>query len=180
MGDLGADAGADVGAGDDDDDDGAVGVPGNEYCQPTGDWDEQAVRLEAEVLTIVNQRRSEGATCGGQAFGAAPPLSADPALTCAARIHSLDMAERNFFDHNNLDGESPFDRMMRAGYVYSTAGENIAAGQPTAEQVMQGWMQSDGHCRNIMNPDFVHFGGGYVSTATAAYPAYWTQTFGAR
>lgn len=153
-------------------------VPDNAYCVDVGDWDPAFTQLENEILEIVNQRRAEGADCGtAGVFGPAGPLSMDPALRCAARVHSQDMVDRNYFDHTNPSGESPFDRMGFAGYSYSTAGENIAAGNSTAAATMQQWMDSDGHCGNIMKQDFTELGVGYYPGGQ--YGHVWTQAFGA-
>ncbi|MCR9160562.1 MAG: CAP domain-containing protein [Nannocystaceae bacterium] len=153
-------------------------VPDNAYCSGVADWNAAHTQLENEILEIVNQRRAEGANCGSAgSFGPAAPLSMDPALRCAARVHSKDMVDRNFFDHTNPSGESPFQRMAEAGYSYSTAGENIAAGNSTAAATMQQWMDSDGHCGNIMNPDFTELGVGYYPGGQ--YGHVWTQNFGA-
>lgn len=157
-----------------------VDVPDNAFCAdvaaPPAGWGQ----LELDVLAIVNQVRSQGADCGSKgAFGPAGPLTMDPALRCAARKHSADMAARNFFDHINPDGESPWDRMGKAGYGgYSNAGENIAAGSPDAQGTMNQWMESDGHCANIMNPSFEHIGIGY--STGGQYGHLWTQVFGAK
>lgn len=153
-------------------------VPDNEYCAGVADWSEAQGRIEEQVVVLVNERRAAGARCGGQSFGATGPLTMDSTLRCAARVHSLDMVTRGFFGHDNPDGEDPFDRMQQAGYRFSTAGENIAAGQDTPEAVVEGWMESSGHCSNIMNPDFTEIGVGYVQTDAAEYPHYWTQVFG--
>ncbi len=153
-------------------------IPSNDYCNPVSSWDSGMTEFEEEVLLLVNGARANGASCGGQSFGAADPLTMNGALRCAARVHSKDMAERNFFDHTNPDGEDPFTRMERAGYSYSTAGENIAAGQTSPTQVMQGWMDSPGHCSNIMNPSFTEIGVGAFEAEGAQYPFLWTQTFG--
>ncbi|MGH1339901.1 MAG: CAP domain-containing protein, partial [Nannocystales bacterium] len=116
-------------------------VPDNAYCNGVADWTPAWTELENEILAIVNQRRAEGANCGSAgSFGPAGPVTANPALRCAARVHSQDMVDRNFFDHTNPSGESPFQRMVEAGYQYSTAGENIAAGNSTAAATMQQWM----------------------------------------
>ena len=98
----------------------------------------------------------------------------DPALRCAARVHSKDMFDRGFFDHDNPDGESPWDRIARAQYDANPTGENIAAGYPDAAAVMTGWMDSPGHCNNIMAEGSNELGVGYYEGA------YWTQTFGNR
>lgn len=151
-----------------------TGVPSGEYCASVVDWDAPMVEFEEEVLLEVNEARAAGANCGGQDFAATHPLTMNGALRCAARVHSRDMAERGYFDHDNPDGESPFDRMERAGYQFRAAGENIAQGYPTPEAVVDGWLESPGHCRNIMSPDFTEIGVGFWSMGS-----YWTQTFAA-
>jgi uncharacterized protein YkwD len=156
------------GVGDDDDD-----VPAGAYCDPAADWSPTAAALEEEILDIVNQHRAAGATCGGQAMPAVPPLTMNGALRCAARVHTLDMAERGYFDHTSPEGTLPWDRMESAGYTWSQAGENIAGGGSTAEGTMDQWMNSPGHCSNIMSGNFVDIGVGHVEGA-----ALWTQVFG--
>ena len=91
-------------------------------------------------------------------------------------MHSKDMYDRDFFDHTNPDGELPWDRMDRAGYNWSAAGENIAAGNPTAAATVQQWMESDGHCANIMSADFTELGVGYYPGGEWGHM--WTQVFG--
>jgi uncharacterized protein YkwD len=167
------------GGGDDGDDggadDGGDDIGGGNYCGPVASWSEVRAAAEEEVVEIVNQRRAQGADCGQEgSFGPAEPLTMDPALRCAARVHTKDMADNGFFDHTNPADEAPWDRMERAGYSWSRAGENIAGGATTAEDVVEQWMGSDGHCANIMSPDFVHIGVGYVDDARL-----WTQDFGA-
>lgn len=154
-------------------------VPDLEYCAGVSDWPADARAFEAEVVVRVNEARAQGATCGNEPFAATGPLVMEPRLRCAARVHSLDMATRGFFDHVNPDGEDPFDRMERAGYSFQAAGENIAAGQTTPQEVVDGWLLSPGHCSNIMGPDFTEIGVGYVFAPEDQFPHYWTQTFGA-
>lgn len=153
------------------------GVP---YCDPAKPWDPAWKKLEEDVLAIVNEKRAQGADCHSEGmFGPAGPLAMNPALRCAARMHSKDMVDRNFFSHTNPDGELPWDRMKKAGYgPYTNAGENIAAGSATAAGTMDQWMNSDGHCANIMNPDFKEIGVGYYPGGK--YGHVWTQVFGAK
>jgi uncharacterized protein YkwD len=152
-------------------------VPDNAYCSDVADWNPAWTQLENQILEIANQRRAEGANCGSAgSFGPAGPLTMNPALRCSSRVHSKDMVDRNFFDHNNPSGESPFQRMGMAGYQYSTAGENIAGGNSTAAATMQQWMGSDGHCANIMNASFTELGVGYYPGGQ--YGHMWTQNFG--
>jgi len=159
-------------------DDGASEVPDNEYCMEFADWDASGAMLEQQILDIVNQRRSEGANCGSEGnFAPAGPLTMNPALRCAARKHSKQMVVSDFFDHTTPWGEGPGDRIGGAGYNGFTWGENIAAGNSTAAATMDQWMTSDGHCANVMNPDFEDIGVGYYPGG--GYGHYWTQAFGA-
>lgn len=182
VGETGNDGGTSQGDGADgasgDDAPAGSDVPDNDYCAGVAAWSEPARAFEAEVVELVNQARAQGASCGGQPFGVTGPLVMEARLRCAARVHSLDMATRDFFDHTNPDGESPYDRMEQAGYSYQAAGENIAAGQTTPQEVVAGWMESPGHCTNIMSPDFTQIGVGYVNAPEDQFPHYWTQTFG--
>lgn len=159
-------------------DDGAE-VPDVAFCEPVSDWDPSWSLLEDQILEIVNARRAEGADCGSAgSFSPAAALTMNPALRCAARVHSKQMVDMAFFDHVTPWGEEPWDRMEAAGYSYQSAGENIAAGNPTAEATMQQWMESDGHCGNIMGADFTELGVGYYPGGS--YGHMWTQAFASR
>jgi uncharacterized protein YkwD len=94
----------------------------------------------------------------------------DDAVAVVATAHSADMIERQFFDHVNPDGDTPFDRLHDAGIVYVAAGENIAYGYPIATSVFEGWLGSPGHRANIEYPRFTHHGVGLVGT-------HWTHVF---
>jgi uncharacterized protein YkwD len=148
-------------------------VPSNAYCDPVADWPDEWRAFEEEVLALVNERRAGGADCHSQGtFAPAGPLEFDLALRCAARAHSMDMGVRDFFSHTNPDGDDPGDRMSYAGYSGFGWGENIAWGYPTSSDVVAGWMSSDGHCANIMRPQWTVIGVGYYEGNI------WTQTFG--
>ena len=134
--------------------------------------------LEEQVLVIVNQRRAMGANCGGTNYAPTGPLVMNAQLQAAARGHSLDMGTRNFFDHDTPEGTTPFQRIAAAGYTGSPQGENIAAGNATAAATMEQWMNSPGHCQNIMNPQYRSIGVGYANVRGSRYTHYWTQTFG--
>ena len=127
--------------------------------------------FESEVFDLVNiERDAEGL----------PPLSYDASLASAARGHSEDMGLQNYFSHTGLDGRTPCDRMTDAGYSWNYCGENIAAGQPTPEDVVDTWMASPGHRANILNPNFCDIGVGYAYVSSSTYGHYWTQNFGRR
>ncbi|MFE9452172.1 CAP domain-containing protein [Streptomyces sp. NPDC006739] len=119
----------------------------------------------ARVLQLVNAERAK---VGCQDL----TLNAD--LTKAAQAHSDDMAAHQNMSHTGSDGSSPGDRITRAGYDWSTYGENVAYGYATPEQVMAAWMASPGHKANILDCAFKEIGVGFAQPN-----AYWTQDFGA-
>lgn len=130
------------------------------------------------VLDLVNAARAAGQTCGGTAYPAVGALRANAALGRAAGDFAELMAERDFFSHDSPNGDDPGDRITDAGYTWQTYGENIAAGQTTPAQVVQGWLASTGHCKNIMNGAFREIGIGYAYDAGSTYGHYWVQDFG--
>jgi uncharacterized protein YkwD len=134
--------------------------------------------LEQEVLVRVNARRARGAVCGSQSFGPALPLAAHGALQASARGHSRDMAAHDYFDHTSPDGRTMTVRIRAAGYQGRTIGENIAAGSATAEGAVAQWVESPGHCANLMNREFRHLGVGYAYRPGTRFGHYWTQNFG--
>ncbi|MFY0522238.1 CAP domain-containing protein [Archangium gephyra] len=150
------------------------------YCDDVTTWNASWTDFENQVLTLVNQKRAAGATCGGVAKSPTTALTLDTRLRCAARKHSKDMAVNNFFSHTGSNGSTPWQRITSAGYTYRTAAENVAAGQSTPGAVVNGWMASTGHCNNIMNPALKHLGVGYYYQSTSTYKHYWTQDFGAQ
>jgi uncharacterized protein YkwD len=137
-------------------------------------WPAEWADFEQQVFELVNEVRASGTTCGGQPAPAVAPLEQNAVLVCTARLHSKDMGDRGYFEHETPEGTSPFDRMTSAGYEWSGAAENIAKGQRTAEDVMRTWLDSPGHCSNIMG-DYVHIGVGYYGDGEDPL---WTQNFG--
>ena len=122
--------------------------------------------LEREILELTNkEREKEGLN----------PLVWNDTLAKTAKAHSMDMVERGFFSHDNPDGKTPFDRMRAEGINYRAAAENIAAGQATPEKAIAEWMNSEGHRRNILNPDLKELGVGLARGGK--YGIYWTQNF---
>ncbi len=100
-------------------------------------------------------------------------------LTQAAQAHSLDMQANNFFSHTGFNGSTLTQRINATGYAWSAIAENIAAGQATMNGVVDGWMASDGHCANLMNPNLVDMGLVCVSGAAGnMYSTYWTMDLG--
>jgi uncharacterized protein YkwD len=132
--------------------------------------------MEQEVLELVNERRTSGASCAGEIQPPTHPLVMDPALQCAARLHSKDMADRDFFSHDNPSGDDPGERIEDAGFDGNATGENIAGGSGTAQAVVDQWMDSAGHCRNMMSDGSNFIGVGYYPGGQWGH--LWTQTFG--
>jgi uncharacterized protein YkwD len=127
-------------------------------------------------LAAVNQARSVARKCGNTRYDPAPPVSWSGSLAMAAYLHSKDMVRKNFLDHTGSDGSSAGQRISRQGYPWKTYGENIAVGNPTVPTVIRGWLGSEGHCRNLMNPAFTEIGAGYAIGPFGGNPAarYWT------
>jgi uncharacterized protein YkwD/stress response protein SCP2 len=124
-------------------------------------------RTVAEVVDLTNRRRTGAGL---------RPLAADPRLTAAAQAHSADMVARDFYAHTDPDGGRPWDRTGAAGAPHRAVGENIACGQRSPADVVEGWMNSPGHRANILGPDFTHIGVGLAGGGRAG--TYWTQVFG--
>lgn len=123
-------------------------------------------QFEQKVVQLTNQERAK--------YGL-KPLVSDWELARVARFKSDDMRDKNYFSHTSPTYGSPFDMIKNFGITYRSAGENIAAGQKTPEEVVQAWMNSSGHRANILNKDFTHIGVGY--SKGGSYGVYWTQMF---
>lgn len=132
------------------------------------------------VLDLVNQTRRSRRHCGNTAFDAAPPLRWNDALAEAARLHSEEMARFNFLSHSGRDGSTSAQRVERAGYRYRAMGENIAGGQLKPEDAVAGWIDSPGHCANLMSPVFTEMGVAFAVNRKSRMGVYWTQEFGTR
>ncbi|MGE7840343.1 CAP domain-containing protein [Lysinibacillus sp. NPDC093712] len=119
--------------------------------------------FEQEVVKLTNAERTKAGL---------KALQTDDKLMAAAREKSQDMQSKKYFSHTSPTFGSPFDRMKALGITYKSAGENIAQGQRTPQEVVQAWMDSPGHRANILNANYTHIGVGYVKSGN-----YWTQQF---
>lgn len=131
--------------------------------------------FQQEILNRVNQARAAGRTCGGTAYARATALTWNGMLFNAAGAHSTDMAANNYFSHTSQDGRSAGQRITGAGYAWRAYGENIAAGQASAQSVVDGWLASPGHCANIMNANYANMATACVASSTSTYRTYWTM-----
>lgn len=132
--------------------------PGQTINVPT----KEQASIEQEVTKLVNAERAKAGL---------PALKSDWELARVAEFKSQDMRDKNYFSHTSPTYGSPFTMMKNFGITYKAAGENIAKGQRTASEVVQAWMNSEGHRANIMSKSFTHIGVGYVEGN------YWTQMF---
>ena len=131
-----------------------------------------------DFLTYINKVRKKGCTCGVNYMPPAPPLTWNYQLESAAIGHAADMATQHYFNHTSLDGRTMKDRINATGYTLNgfrgiKIGENIAFGQQSIAEVMQGWLNSEGHCKNLM-------GQGFKEIGIARANDYWVQDFGGR
>ena len=139
----------------------------------------ESAAIEARVLELVNAARAESRRCGRRRFEAVPPLTLSRLLTDAASLHARDMAEQGSLGHRGSDGSQPAERVSRAGYRWQAVGENVAAGQSSAEAVVAGWLQSPGHCANIMGSQFTEMGVAFAPAPSKNPSIYWAQVFAA-
>ncbi|WP_146818616.1 SafA/ExsA family spore coat assembly protein [Halobacillus faecis] len=122
--------------------------------------------VESQVIDLTNQERAKNGL---------PALKANWQLSRVARYKSRDMANKNYFSHTSPTYGSPFDMMRDFNISYNRAAENIAAGQRTPQEVVNGWMNSPGHRKNILDPNLRQIGVGYAEGGS--YGHYWTQMF---
>lgn len=136
-----------------------------------------SAQVSQNVLALVNAARAKPRKCGRTQFSAVAPLTLSAMLNRTALVHSQDMAKNNFFEHRGSDGSTVGIRATRVGYKWRTVGENIAIGAETADAVVQGWLNSPGHCGNIMSPAFTEMGIAFVVDRKSDAGIYWTQVF---
>lgn len=125
--------------------------------------DTGVLSFEEEVIRLVNERRKEAGLT---------ELKTDWELSRIARYKSQDMRQNGYFSHTSPTYGTPFEMIKAFGLSYKTAGENIAYGQRTPQEVMNAWMNSPGHRANILNAGFTRIGVGYEPNGN-----YWTQMF---
>lgn len=139
----------------------------------------RTVASTARVLQLVNEVRAAGTSCGGKSFAPAAPLRQSAILDAVAADHAGDMARQDYFEHVDLKGNTPADRVRASGYREKLVGENIAYGPTSAAEVVAGWLHSTGHCENIMDPRFVDIGLAVAPGTGSRRGLYWDQVLAA-
>lgn len=149
---------------------------------------------QQDYLAAINNARAVEQDCGTEGLKpSVPPLAWNSQLYAAALEHSNDMAKSNTFDHTGSGtptditsqdmklgrGSTMRERVEHSGYQWNLIGENIAAGTDidTSTDVINHWLASDGHCANLMSPNFTEVGMAMVENANADFIHYWTQNF---
>ncbi len=127
--------------------------------------------FETQVVSLVNQLRADGTTCGPTKLPPAPALTMNADLREAARAHSIDMVNRHYFSHITPEGKTFQQRIQESGYLGPALGETLAAGQTTPQAAVNSWVSSNGHCRLIMDARATAVGVGFAAD-------HWTAKFG--
>jgi len=127
--------------------------------------------FKVEMVQRVNELRAEGCNCGGKYMAPAGSVSWNDRIGIAAARHAIEMQEYGYFSHRGRDGSGIGARVSATGYQWSYVSENIARGYKSIDDVLQGWLASPSHCRNLMNPRLKHMG-------VAKKGEYWVQDFG--
>jgi uncharacterized protein YkwD len=139
---------------------------------------DQLAAVADQVLKLVNIARLQARQCGEESFPATTQLAYSSVLESAALAHARDMAVNDFIGHFGSDGETPDTRASRAGYRWRSIGENVAAGQTSAREVVDGWLASPSHCSTLMDPRYTETGVAFAVDLDGEHGVYWAQAFG--
>lgn len=129
-----------------------------------------ASAMAETAISLINQQRADGCDCGGTRMPPVPALRLNDRLMAAAQAHSDDMAAMRNMQHTGSDGSKVSTRVTRAGFDWTAVAENIAWNQRDVQQVIVAWINSPGHCKNLMNARYQFMGFGETDL-------YWTQVF---
>jgi uncharacterized protein YkwD len=127
--------------------------------------------IQTKILQAINDLRSKGCQCGQDSMPPASPVNWNVALERSARDHATDMYTNDYLSHLSLDGTPPIVRAERAGYTGTYIGENIGHGYVLVADVMEGWKESESHCKNLMDTVYLEIGAAKVSN-------YWVLDLG--
>ncbi|UCE32239.1 MAG: CAP domain-containing protein [Burkholderiales bacterium] len=136
--------------------------------------------FEQQVLDAVNAARASARRCGDTAYAPAPSVQWSDSLAQAARGHSEYLQANNVVSHSGASGSSPGDRVSATGYDWSRVGENIAAGFADIDSAIAAWLESPGHCANLMKSDYADIGlAVQPGTGANQFSSYWTMVLAA-
>ena len=129
--------------------------------------------LQQDMLEKINNLRAKGCNCSGDFMRPVPPLVWSSTLMTSALFHAKDMNRKNYFSHYSPNGNDIGDRLDKVGYKWSYCGENLGVGQNNFDEVLEDWIESQSHCKMLMNPEV-------EEVAVASKGKYWVQHFGRR
>lgn len=149
----------------------AAAIPFTVFADQTAPLPPDHEKYVKEVVELTNEQRKEHG-CG--------ELTLDSQLSVPSQEHSQDMADNDFMSHTGSDGRDPGERVSDSDYPGRYRAENVAAGYRTPQDVIDGWMDSEGHRANILNCELEDIGVGYAENPDSEYTTYWTQNFGVK
>ena len=155
-----------------------LSLPAFSTMPESSGWHGENRSVDRRILAKVNEARMKGRKCGNKYYKAARPLVWSETLGQVALDHSSDMAETDFLSHIGSDGSDPGERLSKTGYGWTAYGECIAEGHRTSEEAIRGWLKSELHCKNIMDPEFKEAGAAFARSGSIR--TYWTVVFGTR
>ena len=157
------------------------------HACPAGNTYEDKVSFEVDMkdsgVKYTNQARQTPTDCGQYGVKpAGPPVTVNPELEKAAQAYAEKMAKHGFLSHTDpIDGSSFVVRINRTNYSGQPVGENLSrAVRASAKRIVNGWVSSDSHCRNLANPNATEIGVGVADTQSGKFDSYWVQLFGRR
>ena len=160
---------------------GRAALPELEACDGVRDWPQTWEHDEQAAIDLIDALRERGEDCGTKGRGsAAPALRLHGALTCAARVHAVAMAEQEHVGHVTPDEVDTAMRIAAVQYEGSVI-EHLAAGPETPTEVVDGvWRVSDLHCKDLLAPDHIDVGVGLVGETMdgTPYTTYWVVLLG--
>ncbi len=128
-----------------------------------------------ELLRLTNIARSKSCKCGNTNYNSTKQLKWNDTLAKVALEHVKYLSTINELTHTGKGGSTSSQRVTKAGYIWQAVAENLAIGQGTAEEAIQSWLDSENHCKNIMNPIYKEYGAAYIKSNSNGY--IWIQVF---
>jgi uncharacterized protein YkwD len=144
-------------------------------CKASGP-DNNDHSIVKKILNPINKARSKGRMCGNKYYKAVSPIIWSDLLGRVSLQHSIDMAQNHILSHTGSDGSNSCKKLEKSGYRWIHCGENIGYGYQTFQEAVDSWMDSEMHCKNIMNPSFKEMGAAYSRSDNLR--KYWTAVFG--
>ena len=151
-----------------------VVIKANRYylCEPDS-------TIQKKMVKLINEVRNSKRRCGKKTFSPAGTVKWNNKLAIAALNQARDMAMSDMLSHTGSDGSSVRDRVEKRGYYWQVVAENISAGRQTSEEVVSSWLESPGHCANLMKPDIIEIGVACFRNSESRYGTYWALVMGA-